>query len=88
MTQEEKNKFVSCRGSGKSTLEAIHFLSQAYEISFEDAARLYSNFVNSRVYEEALESGQVHRSADTEGTESDKDLSSDYFVCPVSGDPS
>ena len=35
------NEFLIARGSGKTELVFIRILSEAFEISFEEAARIY-----------------------------------------------
>ena len=86
--ENAKLEFIKvARGSSKSTDMLLWY---AYEngLSFEDLLKVYTNMKNAMVYKEALESGQVHRSTDSERTEGCEDLPSAYFVCPVLGNPS
>lgn len=86
--ENAKLEFVKvARGSSKP-IDMLLWYAYANGLSLEDTLRVYTNMKNAMVYKEALESGQVHRSTDSERTESSENISSDYFVCPVSGDPS
>ena len=86
--ENAKLEFIKvARGSSKP-IDMLLWYAHANGLSFEDALKIYINMKNAMVYKEALESGQVHRSTDSERIESSENISSDYFVCPVSGDPS
>lgn len=86
--ENAKLEFVKvARGSSKP-IDMLLWYAYANGLSFEDALKVYINMKNAMVYKEALKSGQVHRSTDSERIENSENISSDYFVCPVSGDPS